>query len=61
MAYLVSALLPPQAVLMSGVFVALIFGAFLQVGGYGGRHAMGICESHLAHLSRHVSEAFLVV
>jgi len=31
MSYLISALVPPQAVLMTGVFVALIFGAFLQV------------------------------
>ena len=31
MAYLVSAALPPQTVLMSGVFISPIFGAFLQV------------------------------
>ena len=31
MAYLVSAALPPSTVLMSGVFVALILGAFVQV------------------------------
>lgn len=30
-AYLVSALLPPSTVLMSGVFVSLILGAFIQV------------------------------
>lgn len=30
MAYLVSALLPPQSVLMAGVFTSLIFGAFLH-------------------------------
>jgi hypothetical protein len=31
LAYLVSAALPPQTVLMAGVFIALILGAFLQV------------------------------
>ncbi len=30
MAYLVSAVLPPQNVLMAGVFISLIFGAFLH-------------------------------
>ena len=30
MAYLVSAVLPPQNVLMAGVFLSLIFGAFLH-------------------------------
>lgn len=30
-AYLVSALLPPATVLMSGVFVSLILGAFIHV------------------------------
>ena len=30
MAYLISALLPPSTVLMTGVFVALILGAFVQ-------------------------------
>ncbi len=31
MAYMVSACCPPATVLMTGVFVALILGAFLQV------------------------------
>lgn len=37
MAYLVAAVLPPATVLMSGVFVALILGAFVQVGWLGWR------------------------
>jgi len=32
MAYFTSAFLPPQSVLITGVFFALIFGAFLSVG-----------------------------
>jgi hypothetical protein len=53
-AYLISAAMPPATVLMAGVFVALILGAFVQV-----RHAGQRTTGSAHELRRRVAGAAL--